>query len=131
MTSCYICLEDVDGQIDPVGRHFECQCILKLHEDCYAKWLATKGVAFDCPICHKTVSHEELTEQIAELIYFKNMAEIEERKRAQNSLPPNDYILILGFMGSLFTFINLPAVYFAIVFTGFIYLLNRRAEIVV
>ena len=84
---CNICLEDCRDSFEPEVRDASCVCVYTVHEACYNDWLSASNMAYNCIICHKTVSYPEVLEAL-------NLA-----KRVVAPAWHNDYkvpVLILG-----------------------------------
>ena len=46
----------------PHNRHAACRCGFTVHMECYNDWLNSSDMAYNCIICHKTVSYNDLQE---------------------------------------------------------------------
>ena len=51
----------------PHNRHAACRCGFTVHMECYNDWLNSSDMAYNCIICHKTVSYTELAIMLEEM----------------------------------------------------------------
>ena len=60
--TCNICLEECVTPFQPLNRVESCFCAYTVHDECYNSWIDSSDMAYNCIICHKTVSYNDLQE---------------------------------------------------------------------
>ena len=130
---CNICLEECVTPFQPLNRIESCLCAYTVHHECYNSWINSSDMAYNCIICHKTLSYNELQEILdskeeQELARAFGIIQANAIKREKNNARAN-YIITGMMIASIFTLFGGPINAFKIGWIlVFVIVLEERRE---